>query len=220
MGLERDIIYFCGHCQTGLILKDNRIQHLDVRYVAPAIPNDDLLIYLPFWRFFSNGKLFDRQTHQSFARQTFRKKPPGNIKPDGQPVPGPHKVVQSCINRHFYVPAFETPEIIRLGANYTRHQPPALAPESPAATNIRRLIAGVISESEAREVADLIYIQLEAAQPDFLKSIDFALDLSQPEIIAFPFAWRAPNFHDLTFDVRLFKDWVEDWEAILRLHLA
>ena len=164
--------------------------------------------YLPYWHFSTQGKLFDRQVHQEINRRSrgFSKK----FQPDSaiKNIPNEAKAVKEEFNFPFFVPAFETSEVVKLGAYYTIKQP---ALKETAGT---AMYGGVIDEDEAREIADLIYIYLEASKPDFLKSIDFVLEISNPTIVAIPYALEDKKVKDLVSGFHVFKEWITCWDQI------
>ncbi len=199
--LDQDVIYYCTHCSAGLVLKYNRIRKVSLRFAAPKIQHTEKIRYLPFWVFPTKGLLFSRETHSAQRSGSLRKK---------------QVFAEDCDRRfdrkaigkfetEFFVPAFNVTAMIKLGAVFSakRHE--------ISETTGSRLLGGVISEEEAREIADLIYIFIEAAKSDWLKEIDFSLDLGDPKVVAMPFEEKDKKIHDLLHGYywpnNLFPDW-------------
>lgn len=208
--LEYDLVYYCHHCGAGLMLKDHRIQKIPISFATPKMKAESPIHYLPFWRFHTDGQLYERQTHPEFQRRTLSHIAYNTTLRDesSDNTHSSAKEARKRFSQPFYVPAFASPRLVNLGAQFTVKQP-SFEPGSG-----HRLLGGIISEAEAREVADLVYIFIEAAKPDYIKSLDFALKLSDPRIVAFPFARDEDRIRDLTFGLRLFPDWIEDWHDI------
>ena len=109
----------------------------------------------------------------------------------------------------FYIPAFNTPDMVKMGAVITAGNPPIKA------VSEKYLFGGVISEEEARQVADLVYIFFEAAKSDFLKEIDFSLRLTRPRIVAMPFHPVGKKIYDLVLGQSWPREIFEDWGEIV-----
>lgn len=214
--LPRDEIYHCGHCQTGLVLRHGRIQKHPLRFLKPELTSLHPTIFLPFWSFQTRGLLFSRETHAAFKRgeltpirikKTSRENPPTA---DGRRAIG-------TFDKRFYIPAFTTTETVRMGAIFTSQL------QNPKETDGPKLVGGEMSETEARQAADLVYIFFEAARPDYLKSLDFKLELSDPCIMAIPFA-RSDADEKKVSDLLCGYRWptvvFEDWDAIESTWLA
>jgi hypothetical protein len=134
-----------------------------------AIPNKKMnveIIYYPFWVFDANIKINSRDAAGSitgFIMNIFGK--------EDQKV------------GKFYVPAFETSleNTRKLGLEFTKGQPEFDVLKKG------KLNGCTYSSNDAMKFADFIFLGLEAAKSDTLRSISYDLGLSSPKVIAIPF---------------------------------
>ncbi len=205
--LAQDTIYFCANCRTGLTLRQNRILKTPILFHEPANKSRPV-IYLPFWKFDGRILLYSRET-QSAHRRTFIRRPP---KP-ADVSSSPQKAVSSqpideFVGR-FLIPAFETPEIIKIGTLFTTNR------FEIRETSSSRLLGGTLTQEEAAQIADLVYISIEASRADLLKTIDFKLELTDATLIGLPFAGDDKSVVDLTLGYKWSREIFPSWPEIL-----
>ncbi len=164
----KDVVYYCGNCDSGFELI-NETDELKPVYIDFAIPNKKTnaeMAYYPFWVFDANINISSRDAAGSitgFLKNIFGAE-------------------DKKVGR-FYVPGFETSleNIRRLGLEFTKSQ--------PEFDTIKKgkLKGCSCSSKDAEKIADFIFLGIEAAKPDMLKSITYSLGLSSPKLIAVPF---------------------------------
>jgi hypothetical protein len=158
---EEEVAWVCAQCSQGLQLAPAGLAPLSVNWAA-ARPGGQLR-WAPFW-VFVGAVTFNRRESYHGSR------PPERLW--ATPV-------------RFYVPAFAAPlrQMADLGADLTRRQVRLTAGPAQGA-----LTGCTLGLDDAAQAADFIVLTIEAAQSDKLKSVDFALKLSQPELWLLPFA--------------------------------
>jgi hypothetical protein len=161
---EDEVAWVCAQCGQGLQLGPASLAPLSINWAAGrAGPDAARLRWAPFWAFVG-AVTFNR-------RESYHGRRP------------PEKLWAAPVR--FYVPAFTAPlrQMADLGADLTRRQ------IRPKAGPPQGLLSGcTLSLDDAAQAADFIVLTIEAAQSDKLKSVDFSLKLSQPELWMLPFA--------------------------------
>jgi len=164
----KDLVFYCGNCDSGFELINEKDELVPVS-IDFAIPNKKMnaeIVYYPFWVFDANVKINSRDAAGSitgFIMNIFGKE---------------DKQVGK-----FYVPAFETTleNIRKLGLEFTKGQPEFDVLKKG------KLKGCTYSSKDAVKFADFIFLNMEAAKPDTLRSISYDLGLSSPKVIAIPF---------------------------------
>jgi len=157
---EEEVAWVCAQCGQGMHLAPDGLAPLDVKWATAR--DNARANWLPFWVF--SGSVTFRQ------RQTYG----GQNNPD-ELWNAP---------RRFYVPAFPAAleKIETLGAELTRKQAPLDA--GPAAGALTQC---TLFPADARHAVEFVVLTIEADRRDKLRSIDFALDLAEPELWLLPF---------------------------------
>ncbi len=158
---EDEVAWVCGTCGTGLLLTDDGLARVSVQWAA-APAGQRVERWLPFWVF--NGTV---RFHQRLNRG-------GNAAPDDLWLSP----------RRLFVPAFACPlaQLQALGGDLTRRQP-ALQAAPPAGA----LLGCTVLPEDAGRAAEFVVVSIEAARKDKLRSIQFSLDVAQPELWLLPF---------------------------------
>jgi hypothetical protein len=158
---EEEVAWVCAQCGQGMHLTLDGLAPLDVKW-AMARENTSRIQWLPFW-VFSGTVVFGQR--QSYGGQT---------KPDAL-------WDKPC---RFYVPAFPASleKIETLGADLTRKQ--VLLNAGPAASALTQC---TLFPADARHAVEFIVLTIEADRKDKLRSVDFTLDLAEPELWLLPF---------------------------------
>ena len=164
----KDVVFYCGNCDSGFEIINEKDELVPVS-IDFAIPNKKMsaeIIYYPFWVFDANVKINNRDAAGSitgFIMNIFGKE---------------DKKVGK-----FYVHAFETTleNIRKLGLEFTKGQPEFEVLKKGT------LKGCTYSSKDAMKFADFIFLSIEAAKSDTLRSISYDLGLSSPKVIAIPF---------------------------------
>lgn len=154
-----EVAWVCGQCSQGLLLSDEKgLTPLDFHYAAdiPAGAGGK-----PFW--VAAGKVDIRRT-------AFRGDRSGEMLTFWQ------------TSRRFFIPAFELPleEGTALGVNLLR-QSPVLKPGSPA-----KFAPITVPPEDMRPLAEFIILSIEAERKDDLKTVEFQLQLEEPQLWVLP----------------------------------
>ena len=164
---EEEVAWVCSQCGQGLQLTAAGLAPLTVNW-AESQPGNVKTQPLPFWVFSGTVSFRSRETYGFGSGSQ------------------PDKLWSAP--RRFYVPAFPLPieQLQTLGADFTRRQialKPGRAGEPFANCTL--------PAEDARQVVEFIVLTIEAAQRDKLKSVDFELNLNEPELWLLPFAGEA-----------------------------
>lgn len=153
-----EVAWRCELCGTGQMLGEAGLQPLEILFAAKQSDAS----WQPFWAFNGVVKVTRRQT-QGGRSQGF----------DWSKV------------QRFWLPAY-TLDLKRAQAiaiQLTRSQPAYTPVAQPAGLTI----AGCsVLPGDARQLAEFVVLSLEAGQPDWLRDIDFALELGQPVLWMLP----------------------------------
>jgi hypothetical protein len=158
---DDEVAWVCTTCGQGLLLGDDGLLPLNVHWVAAGPQAGPR--WQPVWVFNGSVVFGPRQTYG------------GTTSPD--------PLWKSA--RRFFVPAFPAPlnELESLGAHLTRQQPKLAA--GPARGPLQNC---TLLPTDARRVAEFVVLCIEAARKDKLRSLEFRLDLEEPELWVLPFS--------------------------------
>jgi len=154
-----EVAWVCGQCGQGLLLSDEKgFTPLDFHYAAD-IPAG--AIGKPFW--IAAGKV-------DIHRTTYHGDSSGEMRTFWQ------------IPHRFFIPAYELPleAGITQGVNLLR-QPPVLNPGSPA-----KFAPITVPPEDIRPLAEFIILSIEAERKDDLKTVEFQLQLEEPQLWVLP----------------------------------
>jgi hypothetical protein len=157
---ENEIAWTCEKCAQGMLLTPNGLASLTVKWAAaPATPG---LKWWPFWSFTGTVRFARRD---SFG---------GRSEPDklwSEP-------------QQFFIPAHATSlqELETLGAELLKKRlRPALGPAAGP------LPACATFPDDARQAAEFVVLTIEADRRDKLKSVEFTIQATEPELWVLPF---------------------------------
>lgn len=162
---EEEVAWVCAQCGEGMQLTSTGLAPLAVNWAAPR-PGATELRWLPFW-VFTGTVTFSRRENYG-----------GRSEPD-RLWSGP---------RRFYIPAFPAPlqQLETLGADLTKQQI-SLRPGPPMGA----LQNCTLFPADARQAAEFVVLTIEADRKDKLKTVEFRLDLNEPELWVLPFVGEA-----------------------------
>lgn len=162
---QLDVVLPCPTCKTAVYLQESGLVTLPVTYAAAQGAGP--VVWLPFWRFHGRVQVERRDTQG--GSQAARKEAEALW---SQP-------------RHFYVPAWELPahQAREMGGQLVSRQPvfQTLDPVEPPLFQ-----AATLTPGDAQKLLELIILTIEAERGDWLKSLQFRLELAAPDLWALP----------------------------------
>ncbi|MCB9005736.1 MAG: hypothetical protein H6664_15280 [Ardenticatenaceae bacterium] len=162
---QLDVVLPCPTCRTAVSLQETGLTTLPITYVAPE--KEGATVWLPFWHF--QGRVhIERRDTQGGGRSSQR---------DAEELWGQP--------RHFYVPAWDLPthRAREMGGRFVSRQPTLkiFEPTEPPLFQ-----AAVLTPDDAQKLLELIILTIEADRSDWLKNLQFHLELAPPELWAMP----------------------------------
>ena len=160
------IIVLCQECSTAVQIDEQGLNPIEIHYAAAA--GDQIVAeWQPFWIFTGKVDLLKRDTqggHKSGGKAA--------TELWGHP-------------RQFYVPAWELSmrTAQSIGSQMVQQQPRFTAGPSP--TN-PTLLPVVIAAADAIKLLEFIILAIEARRDDWLKDLQFRLDVESPSLWALP----------------------------------
>ena len=159
-----DIVLLCANCHTAVRLDDTGVSRAKLYFAAGR---DDEHTWLPFWVFSGSVRLVERKTQgggksgQEEAEALW-----------GAP-------------RRLYVPAWELTlqTAQNLGANLIQQQPNFSFVAPPAEVT---LTSATVAPADAKKLLEFIVLAIEARRKDWLKELNFHLEVNEPELWALP----------------------------------
>ena len=159
------IVFACGHCHAAVHIGDDGLTPMDLHYATPAA-GATVTHWLPYWVFHGRVHITRRDTQgrgssEGAATQFW-----------GQP-------------RHLYVPAWELSLKVaqQMGSTMIQRQPLPQPLPQPAGG---RLLPVTLTADDARKMLEFIVLAIEARRKDWLKRLEFHLELEPPALWAFP----------------------------------
>ncbi len=158
------VVTVCDRCQTTVHIGDEGLTPILVHYVAPAF-GASVTRRLPFWVFEGQVHIIQRQTQGGNAERQSRQlwhKP-----------------------RTLYVPAWELSLATAqsMGSALIQQQPVYQVDPQPAAS---RLTPVIVTAEDALKLLEFMILAIEARRPDWLRNLDFRLEVNEPELWALP----------------------------------
>jgi len=157
---EEEVAWVCAQCGQGMQLSSEGLAPLTVNWAVPW-PGAAQLRWLPFWVFTGTVTFLRRENYG------------GKSEPD-KLWSGP---------RRFYVPAFPASldQLETLGADLTRKQ--VALQSGPAVGELKDC---TLFPDDARQAVEFVVLTIEADRKDKLKTVEFRLDLGEPELWVLP----------------------------------
>lgn len=164
---NEDLVIICQNCQSTVAISLNGPQKMNVRFAVPAgTPSAGVKQWLPFWVF--QGRV-DIKRRESQGGQSEDK----NVQAMwGSP-------------RHLYAPAWDVPlsRAQAIGSQMAEDQPRFEFVDQPESV---QLLPAVVSPGDGRKLLEFVVLAIEARRKDWLKYLDFDLNVGQPELWAIP----------------------------------
>jgi hypothetical protein len=159
------IVVACEHCATAVHIGDEGLTRLNVSWVAPRSATQ-VRRWLPFWVFHGNANIDHRDTQGGGNRLEEA------LRFWAEP-------------RDLYVPAWELSleTADKVGSGLIQRQPRFSHTSRPPEA---RLTPATLAPADALKMLEFIVLAVEARRSDWLKSIDFHLDVGDPSLWALP----------------------------------
>ncbi len=159
------IVVACQRCHAAIHIGDEGLTETNVNYAAPS-SEDRVTAWLPFWVFEGRVNITRRTTQGSDSQQDEATRLWGE-------------------QRRLYVPAWELSlkEAQRIGSNMIQRQPGFQSAPQPAEA---LLTPATLTTADALKMLEFIILAIEARRPDWLKSLDFDLEVDAPALWALP----------------------------------
>src|SRR5258708_29285576 len=159
---EAEVAWVCATCGAGLQLGAGGLAPVAVHWAAVTRAGARVDGWRAFWVFAGRAHFSNRL---SFSGQT-----------------GPESLWDNPLR--FFVPAYVCPlaQLQSLGADLTQRQPALQA--GPAGA----LAGCTFLPEDAERAAEFVVLSIEAARPDKLRLVQFALQIAAPELWVLPFA--------------------------------
>ena len=159
------IVVACERCHTAVHLGDEGLTQTPVHYVVPR-SEAQVTGWLPFWVFHGHVHIKRRVTQGGRSALTTASSL------WGQP-------------RDLYVPAWglSLSKAQEIGGYLIKRQPAFQPAPQPDAV---RLTPVTLTTKDALEMLEFIVLAIEARRPDWLKSLDFHLEMDEPALWALP----------------------------------
>jgi len=162
-----DVVVNCNTCQTIVAISQNGPVKMAVRFAT--IPGQQAAInqWVPFWLF--NGRvLIKRRDTQGGG---------GSAEKDSQ------QMWQSP--RALYVPAWELSmnTAQSVGSRLIEQQPQLQPVERPEGA---KFISATVTPGDARKLLEFIVLAIEARRKDWLKNLEFDIEVGEPQMLALP----------------------------------
>ena len=158
------IVLRCG-CGTAVSLSDTGLSTTTLQFAAPAIEKFDA--WLPLWLFNGRVNITNRQAQ-------------GRNKQAEQDA-------EQLWNypRRLYVPAWDLPTetASQLGGDLVQRQPSFERTNQPANAPF---IEAIVTPEDALKLLEFVVLNVEAARKDWLKSLDFHIETTTPQLWAIP----------------------------------
>ncbi len=158
------IITLCDHCYTAIHIGDEGLAPISIRYASP-VAGAKITRWSPFWIFKGRVHILQRQTqggHSERESKLLWDKP-----------------------RSLYVPAWELSMATaqNVGSLMIEQQPIYQVGPQPAKI---QLVPITVTAADALKLLEFIVLAIETRRSDWLKKLDFRLEVDQPELWALP----------------------------------
>lgn len=164
---QDDIVFACDNCHTPVTISQNGTSKTKVQFAVPRKDQiDHQTKWLPFWIFKGRVEIIKRVTQDGRSRNQEAEE------------------LWRGLDR-FYVPAWDMqPHIAQDVGTELIHKPPdvELISRPPEA----HMVAANVSSDDARKLLEFIVLAIEARRKDWLKDLDFRLDIAEVELWALP----------------------------------
>jgi hypothetical protein len=158
---DDDLVVACAQCGAALHLADEGPRPIEIQYAQTNLAK--ATTWRPWWIFTGRVNLIKRETQG------------GNRSDEARQFWAQPRVMA--------VPAWELSiaAVKQAGVQLLQRPPQLTATSRPSGT---RLTPVVVSAEDARKMLEFLVLSLEAGRDDWLKTVDFQIDVSAPELWA------------------------------------
>jgi predicted RNA-binding Zn-ribbon protein involved in translation (DUF1610 family) len=162
-----DVVIACPNCHTPIAIAVNGAQKMTVRFAMPDNKGVSGNKWYPFWVFEGRAHILRRETQG--GSRSGRK--------DSE------KLWRA--SRRLYVPAWDIDmhNAQEIGSRLIQEQPDIHFVNSP---ENGQLISTTVTPKDARKLLEFIILAIEARRRDWLKDLDFNLEINNPELWGMP----------------------------------
>lgn len=162
-----DVVITCPNCQTAVAIAVNGAQKMTVRYAVPVGESISGKKWFPFWIFEGRAHILKRETQG--GSRSGRK--------DSEKFWGS--------NRRLFVPAWDIDmhNAQEIGGRLIQKQPDIHFVNLPENA---QLISASVTPKDARKLLEFIILAIEARRRDWLKDLEFKLEINDPELWGMP----------------------------------
>ncbi len=158
---DDDLVVGCGQCGAALHLADEGLRPIEIQYAGTNLAKAGT--WRPWWIFRGSVNLIKRETQG------------GNRSDEARQFWAQPRVIG--------VPAWELSiAAVKQAGVQLLKQPPVLN-AIPRPSGVR-LTPVVVSAEDARKLLEFLVLSLEAGRDDWLKTLDFQIDVGAPELWA------------------------------------
>ena len=157
---DDDLIVLCAPCGTAIEFTEEGLRPIEIKYAASAAKSTE---WRPWWVFTGQVSITRRETQGGNQRDEALR-------------------FWSQVTR-FYIPAWELSlqSVREAGLAQLQKQPQLQAMPRPTGA---RLTPVVVSAIDARQLLDYLVLTVEAGRKDWLKDLQFTVEVGQPELWA------------------------------------
>jgi hypothetical protein len=173
---DNAVVYDCPDCQTPVAITETGLQTESVQFVAAAAAVAEVTDWMPFWLF--NGRIYiDKRETQSGRRDN---------RAEAEQLWGEP--------RRLFVPAwtFDMHNARDIGSTLAQRQPVFIPIERPAGVQMR---TATVTAADARKMLEFIILTIEAGRDDWLRDIEFRMELDQATLYALPAEQQQGQWH-------------------------
>lgn len=164
---KEDVVIACPNCHTPVAIAVNGPQKMTVHYAVPGKKSASGKRWFPFWVFEGRAHILKRETQG--GSRSGRK--------DSEKLWG--------ASRRLYVPAWEIDlhNAQEIGSQLIQKQPEVQFVNSPEDA---QLISATVTPTDARKLLEFVVLAIEARRRDWLKDLEFNLEINDPELWGMP----------------------------------
>ncbi len=158
------IVTLCEQCATAVHIGDEGLTRIAVQYAAPGT-GANVTRWQPFWLFKGQVDIFRREVQS------------GNSERDSRQLWGQPRTL--------YVPAWELSMATaqNIGSAMIQQQPLYQAIPQPAELHLTPV---TVTADDALKLLEFIVLAIETRRKDWLKNLEFRLDVGRPDLWALP----------------------------------
>lgn len=162
-----DVVIACSNCHTTVAIAVNGPQKMTVRYAVHGNKPVSGQRWFPFWVFEGRANILRRET-QGGSRSGRKES---------------EKLWRS--SRRLYVPAWDLDlhNAQEIGSQLIQKQPDIQFVEHPENA---QLISATVTPKDARKILEFVILAIEARRRDWLKDLEFDLEINDPELWGMP----------------------------------